>query len=175
MVMLTPTLRALKTILPDSMVTVIGRQPSIQVIQGWDAVDSVIVAPDDGIYDICFLPVWSRKFWSDHAQWVGKHCREYVRFGLDENQHEAEGYFRIASSLGYAEQMPPSYCGVKPAGIDDGKRGDSVRSFPPRLCTVSTFSTETEVGVVPKSSSCPSRTMSWSSKTSISTWSVESS
>jgi len=118
MVMLTPTLKAVKEALPGSTLTVFGRQPSIQIIQDWDIVDAIITEPDEETYDICFLTVWSDRFWNSHQAWVRDHCREFIKFGMEKEQHEADHYFRIAQSLGYRGKLPHPHCQARDVDLD---------------------------------------------------------
>ena len=118
MVMLTPALKAIKEVMPEGKLTVMGRQPSIQLIQNWDVVDKILTEPDEEQYDLCFLTVWSNQFQKTHHEWIKKHCEEYIHFGLEKDQHEAEAYLRMAKSLGYRDSLPRPFCQVKAVDIE---------------------------------------------------------
>jgi ADP-heptose:LPS heptosyltransferase len=118
MVMLTPALSALKIACPDCHVTVIGREPSIQVIKGWEVVDKILQSPDNDIYDIGFLTLWSRQFLQNNQQWMQQHCSEWIKLKLDPDQHEADSDFQIARYFGFEESRPAPHCQVSPAVIE---------------------------------------------------------
>jgi len=111
MIMLTPALKALKRMLPESHITVYGRQPSVQVIEDWEIVDSIIEKPGDEHFDICFLTIWARQFATNSEAWLKKSCKSVIKLGLNPEQHEADSCFQMAHLFGYDEQKKPdSFC-----------------------------------------------------------------
>ena len=118
MVMLTPTLRALKEAHPGCDITVLGRQPSVQIIQGWDAVDEVIEKPGDGMYDLCILTLWSSRFRSRHRGWIRKHCAGTLLLRLAAGEHEADSYFQVARLFGYSMERPGTHCQTRESEIE---------------------------------------------------------
>lgn len=113
MVMLTPMLKALKSSLPDAILSVFGREPSIQVIQDWDVVDEIYTSVPDKKFDLVCLTVWSGQFIQKHQAWLKKHTDEYIRLDLKTGQHESDSYFQIIKYLGFECDKPDPCCAVK--------------------------------------------------------------
>src|SRR4030065_323943 len=118
MVMLTPALKALKMACPDCHVTVFGREPSVQVIKGWEVVDKILQSPDDDVYDVGFSTIWSRQFSLKNQQWMPQHCSKWIKLKLDPGQHETDSDFQIARHFGFKEGRPAPHCQVSPAAIE---------------------------------------------------------
>ncbi|MDB9822552.1 glycosyltransferase [Deltaproteobacteria bacterium] len=110
MVMLTPTLRAIKDLYPASNITIFGREPSIRVIDGWDKVDRVITMTDDRYYDICLFTIWSNNFMADNRSWLLEHCDQTFQSRILQGQHESDSHFHLARCLGYMEDKPGAFC-----------------------------------------------------------------
>lgn len=124
MVMLTPTLRALKAWLPDSKITVWGRQPSIQVIDGWGCVDNILTEPDDSQYDLCFLSIWSQTTVNKNRSWFISHCKEILTGKLYNDQHESDSHYYLLHCLEYNGKKPLPYCSSQPVSLklEKGKK-----------------------------------------------------
>ncbi len=110
MVMLTPTITAIKIIHPSTSITVLSRKPSIEVIEGWNNVDRIITQPDEQSYDICMLTIWSGMFAQNFRPWMEKHCNQIFFCSLLKDQHESHSHFQIARCLGYSGEIPETYC-----------------------------------------------------------------
>jgi glycosyltransferase involved in cell wall biosynthesis/predicted SAM-dependent methyltransferase len=113
MVMLTPALRAIKQAMPRCRLTVLGSQPSLGVIAGWDVIDKSISEPDDSYYDVCFRTIWSDEYESLYGQRLRRQCSKHfsVEKG-DPNIHESVYDLKIATLLGYSGAMPEPYCAI---------------------------------------------------------------
>ena len=119
MVMLTPTIRAIREQLPKAHIAVLGRQPSVQVIDGWDLVDRVLTAPDDTPYDVGFMTIWSRDYDAQYGEHIRAQCRAVYTFAMDDvDTHEADHHLRIARSLGYRGPRPEPFCMAKDVELD---------------------------------------------------------
>ena len=53
MIMLTPALKTIKEQIPNCKITVLGKQPALQVLSNWYVVGKTISALDNDSYDIC--------------------------------------------------------------------------------------------------------------------------
>ena len=106
MVMLTPAIKAIRKRLPGSEITILGRQPSVQVIEGWEAVEKVLTEPDDDYYDIGFLSIWSGNHEKRYGERIRGQCRTLYKMKVDNvNLHEADHHLKIARLLGYERQQ----------------------------------------------------------------------
>jgi len=119
MIMLTPTIRAIREQLPEVHIAVLGRQPSVRVIEGWDIVDRVLTEPDDESYDIGFLTIWSRDYDAHYGEHIRAQCRTVYTLVMDDlDTHEADYHLRIARSLGYRGSRPEPFCMAKDVELD---------------------------------------------------------
>ncbi len=118
MVMFTPTIRAIKEQLPKAHITVLGRQPSVQVIEGWDMVDQVLTQPDDRSYDIGFLTIWSQDYNQLYGERIRGQCRTIYTINMDNvDSHEVDHHLKIARLLGYTGPRPETFCMVKDVDV----------------------------------------------------------
>ena len=119
MVMLTPALKALKMQMPDSKITVLGKQPSVRVLDGWDIVEKVLTEPDGEQYDIGFLSVWFGNYEWQYGKRIYAQCETVYKVELDNvDMHETEHYLKIARFFGYKDEIPESFCMIKEANIE---------------------------------------------------------
>ncbi|MDQ7062670.1 MAG: glycosyltransferase [candidate division KSB1 bacterium] len=116
MVMMTPTLRALRQRFPESHIAVMGKKPSTDILTDLNCVDEVLHGWQDERFDLALCGVWSsqmrqrfqRKF-DENVEFV---YAADLRVGLE---HEAEANFKLARFLGYRGEMPmPSVTVRKP-------------------------------------------------------------
>ena len=126
MIMLTPMLKALKSWLPDACITVIGRQPSIQVIDNWECVDHVLTEPSKAKYDLCFLTLWSQNFQNKNQSWLKTHCHEVIKGQLFSKQHESDSSIELLKCVGFQGEKPSPYCSVKPVKVKVSKQKKKV-------------------------------------------------
>lgn len=110
MIMLTPTLKAIKELHPSSSITLLGRMPSIKVIENWDSVDMILIQPDNKSYDIAMLTIWSVNFISTYKSWIDDHCKQVFLSSLQKDQHESFSHLHIARCLGYTKDRPEPFC-----------------------------------------------------------------
>lgn len=124
MVMLTPTIRALKELLPDCEITVLGKQSAIQVVDGIaigiEALTGEPLIPEEG-YDICFLSIWSITLGREYEEKIYDWCTLVYRIGgltrETADKHESLHHLQIAQHLGYKGKLPAPYCAVKEVDI----------------------------------------------------------
>ena len=111
MVMLTPAIRAIKTVLPNARITVLGREPSLGVIRGWELVDRAVDQLDGERYDYGFFTIWSNGTRQRLGPEIRKRCKQVVELPYDDvNVHEVEHHMKIARQLGYSGPTPSSFC-----------------------------------------------------------------
>ncbi len=119
MVMLTPTIRALKAQLPEANITVLCREPSSRVIEGWNMVERVILQPDERSYDIGFLTIWSQDYQRRYGEHIREQCKTvYTIPMIKPDMHETDHHLRIARLFGYAGDVPDPFCMVKNVDLD---------------------------------------------------------
>lgn len=109
MVMLTPMLKLLRKFNPRLKITVWGKEPSVQVIRGWDVVDNVITEFDYKYYDLCFFTLWSGKT----REKYGKMLAQYIRHQFEGNFilfHEAVQHLGLVEFLGDFSTLPDPHC-----------------------------------------------------------------
>ena len=122
MVMLTPALRALKELLPEAQITVLGRKPSVEVLEGLGV--NVITEPEeDASYDIGFYTIWS----ADYERAFGRKLREQCGGRLykvqmdDPDLHESEHHMKIPRLMGYSGPTPEPYCALRDVDVPWGE------------------------------------------------------
>ncbi|RKY71594.1 MAG: hypothetical protein DRQ14_07100, partial [Candidatus Latescibacterota bacterium] len=122
MVMLTPALRALKELLPEAQITVLGRKPSVEVLEGLGV--NVITEPEeDASYDIGFYTIWS----ADYERAFGRKLREQCGGKLykvqmdDPDLHESEHHMKIPRLMGYSGPTPEPYCALRDVDVPWGE------------------------------------------------------
>ncbi len=118
MVMLTPALRAIKHQLPECRITVLGKQPSVQIVDGWDLIEKVLTEPDDDQYDVGFFSIWSGNYKQKFGEKIKSQCSEVYNIELDNiDMHEAEHHLKIAKYFGYEGNTPEPFCMTKEVNI----------------------------------------------------------
>ena len=118
MVMLTPTIRALKRSLPDSEITVLGRQPALQILAGWDAVKAVVTEPPAEHFDLGFFTIWSQDFAQKYGEQIKGQCRTVYQMQIgNPDVHESDHYFEIARILGFEDEKPEPFCATQKADV----------------------------------------------------------
>ena len=126
MVMLTPTLRALRTLKPSSLVTVLCREPAAQVIRGWRVVNRVITKMDDSKYQYCFVTMWGREYAAKYVLRLAAQCENsYHVEALATNGHEADQQLNLVRGFGYHGGLPAPFCRTSKVELP-WKRGDKI-------------------------------------------------
>ena len=111
MVMLTPTIKAIKERLPESKITILGRQPSVQLLEGWGLVERVLTDSDDEEYDIGFLSVWSNSYEHGFKEKVDSQCKIVFKVEVDNvDTHESMHHLKIAEFFGFEGERPGPLC-----------------------------------------------------------------
>ncbi len=110
MVMLTPALRLLRHNNPRLQVTVWGREPSVQVIKGWDVVDNVITEFDDNFYDLVVFTIWSSNIKSKYHEYLQNYCKGFYEVSMDIPYHEAIYHNSINSFLDATNELTDTHC-----------------------------------------------------------------
>lgn len=119
MVMLTPAIKAIKERLPDSKITILGKEPSIEVVYGWDLIDKVLTEPDNEQYDIGFLTIWSRNYSVRYKEQIYSQCRAVYKIEFnDVDVHEVQHHLKIAAFFGYEGDAPEPFCMTKEIDIE---------------------------------------------------------
>ena len=117
MIRLTPAIRAIKQLMPGA-VTVFGRQPSVQVINGSPFVNKVLTEPDDDYYDVGFLALWFNSYAVRFADAIKKSCRKLYRIeNADVTITEQDQYMTIPRFLGFESQTPAPFYVEREADI----------------------------------------------------------
>ncbi len=114
MVMLTPTVRALKEMFPRSEIELVGHSPALQVMDGWDAVAACTELEDfdpSRERDAVLLTIWSGQFQKAFPALVTSGDVPAVRVEFSTwLRHEAEFHLDLARVLGHEGAMPGPYC-----------------------------------------------------------------
>ncbi|MDR4509101.1 MAG: glycosyltransferase [Candidatus Brocadiaceae bacterium] len=111
MIMLTPTIKAIKKQMPHSKITVLGKQPSIQVIDGWELIEKAITVPDNYHYDVGFFSIWSGNYKQKYGKLITSRCTEVYTIHFDNvDLHETEHHIKIAKFFGYTNKTPALFC-----------------------------------------------------------------
>jgi len=114
MVMLTPTIRAIKELYPAASLEVIGREESLAVIRGWELVNrcSTCEAVDfSDPPDVLLLSIWSNDFLKAHRDDLTSLPGVILQARtINPNRHEAEHHLDLARALGYRRPLPSPYC-----------------------------------------------------------------
>ncbi len=119
MVMLTPAIRALKEQMPQSEITVLGRPPALEVVDGWQAVASATDRLGDDEYDVCFYCIWYARTREQLGQQLAARCRSLFEFTLaNRGIHEADQQMRIAQFFGYEGPTPEPHVQTREPGVD---------------------------------------------------------
>ncbi len=121
MVMATPALRALKKIFPHSLLEVVGRKASLEVIKGWRLVNrhSDYQNLDFSLSrDVILLSIWSNDFITTHRDILGSIKSVIVKSNFtDPGRHEAEYHLDLARFMGYEGDIPLPYCRRKKVAL----------------------------------------------------------
>lgn len=112
MVMLTPAIKLLKHSHPLLKITVLCKEPSAQVIRGWNLVDKVITEPDDDYYDLCFQSIWSQNMVSNWSEWISRHCKITMQSVL-RLHHEALQQAAVVEFLGDSSIVVEPHCEIQ--------------------------------------------------------------
>ena len=119
MIDLTPALRVLKQLKPDLQITVLGRQPALQIVEKTEFVDKVLTEPDGSKYDIGILAIWWNYTVGQYTQQVVDSCKEV--FQLDYrtiDKPEWWVYLEIPRLFGWTGDLAEPFCYIKePAAI----------------------------------------------------------
>ncbi|MDD4984114.1 MAG: glycosyltransferase family 9 protein [Candidatus ainarchaeum sp.] len=118
MVMLTPAIKLLKHIHPLLKITVWGKHPAIEVIEGWELVDEVVTGPHDMFYDLCFVSIWGNQLFQEQKQWVQTHCKHTLSTSL-KMFHESIQHLQIAEFLGGVGDLSYPHCELPPKSLID--------------------------------------------------------
>ncbi len=119
MVMLTPAIRAIKENLPNCNVTVLGKYPSLEVIEGWELVDKTITEFDDRVYDYVFFTIWSLNTKRQFGDAITSKCRNIVEINYnDPSTHEVGYHLEISRHLGYHTENPSTYCAIEDVELE---------------------------------------------------------
>lgn len=118
MIMLTPALKGLKQLFAEAEITVLGRQPSLQVLEGLN-VKTLTEPAEDGLYDICFYTIWGSNYERLYGEKIRGQCtqRAFTVSMDDPDVHEIEQHFKIARFLGYKKDVPETHCPVTEADV----------------------------------------------------------
>src|SRR3989339_2067255 len=101
MIMLTPALKTIKEQIPNCKITILGKQPALQTILGWHVIEKAISAPDNDIYDICFLSIWSNDYEDRYLDKLKKQCKQIIKMSIGNlDVHETKHHLEIAPFLG---------------------------------------------------------------------------
>ena len=114
MIMLTPALRFLRHMNPRLHITVLGKRPALDVIDGWDVVDRVIEEFDGGMYDLCFTTIWGKNTKAQIDHLLKQTCKAQLDVNL-KDVHEAIQHLAICDFIdGFGELAEPHCQIAKP-------------------------------------------------------------
>jgi len=121
MVMLTPTLKALHSLLPEADIHVVGRRPALDVLEGMPGITRVIGAKDkpDATYDVLLVTYWRRSV-ETRLQGIRFGHKPILAERMRLDVHESEQHMQLARALGYGGAVPSPYCAQEP--VDMGRR-----------------------------------------------------
>ena len=114
MVMLTPTIRALKSLYPNSFLEVVGKEDSLSVIKGWGLVDKCsdyrnYEFPSDPC--IMLLSIWSPEFIHRFRSRLNSFDGPIVHVNIkNPDRHESEYNLDLVRFLGYEGSLPSGHC-----------------------------------------------------------------
>lgn len=111
MVMMTPALRAIRKQLPDVHLAVLGTEPAVQVIRGWQVVDEVLTELPQQSYDLTMYSIWSQNVkahWGDDLQRLSREIFSASVPGFD--VHESDLHLQMARYIGYEGPAPAPFC-----------------------------------------------------------------
>lgn len=103
---LTPTLKTIKKLLPECHITLFCCESALKAVQKSETVHRVITQPDEQIYDIGILTIWSSNVISLHRSWLFENCKQFFFPGFLKGQDEPDSHFHIARCLGYIDDNP---------------------------------------------------------------------
>ncbi|HDM77342.1 MAG TPA: glycosyltransferase, partial [Deltaproteobacteria bacterium] len=109
-----PTIRAIKKLLPKSLLDVVGKKGSLQVIEGWDLVhesfDYLDFKPSNK-YDILLLTIWSNEFIKKHEKKINALDIPIIKKSFtNPDRHESQYHLDLARFIGYQGELPEPYC-----------------------------------------------------------------
>jgi len=111
MIMLTPALKTIKEQIPNCKITVLGKQPALQVLSNWYVVEKTISALDNDSYDICFLSIWSGDYEDHYLDKLKKQCKQIIKMSIGNlDVHETKHHLEIAGFLGCRHTDIETYC-----------------------------------------------------------------
>lgn len=128
MIMLTPTLSAIRSHIPDCRITVFGKTPALEILDMENLADETETDLRllNGNWDFIGFTMWSGDVRPDSFQ-SGNVFECTYTLGL----HEAESHFQMARKLGYAGGMSNTYCAIQESvysqqlndrRVNDGRR-----------------------------------------------------
>jgi glycosyltransferase involved in cell wall biosynthesis/ADP-heptose:LPS heptosyltransferase len=128
MIMLTPAIRALKSVYPTARLEVVGHRPALDVVAGWELVDEATELADfeaGAERDALLLSMWSGQFSKAYSGLVSSGDVPVVEIEfVDFKRHESEFHMDLARVLGYVGEKPETYCLVRevPLPFEPGDR-----------------------------------------------------
>jgi ADP-heptose:LPS heptosyltransferase/glycosyltransferase involved in cell wall biosynthesis len=111
MLMLTPALRLLKHTHPLLKITVLGKQPAVQVIEGWNVIDKVITSFDNDYYDLCVVTIWGKQTAETLKDVLRQYCKQIIEVGFKVH-HEAIQHMACSSFLDCVDEIYPPHCEI---------------------------------------------------------------
>lgn len=124
MVMLTPTLRALRELYPKTNIDVLCQSPADQVIRGWDIINQVkntIDQTDVGKYDVVLFSFWSQYYKKIYGELFNKITKRTYSVDVFDNFdiHEAQYNLDLAHICGYKKDLPETFCMTDDSVLDE--------------------------------------------------------
>jgi len=119
MVMLTPALRAIRRLYPRAEIEVVGVEPALDVLKGWDVVSRR--TPLDAFdtsreRDALLVSMWGGLFKKTYLDYVENGVATLVEITYRKDRtYEPDLHLQLARVLGYEGEMPPPYCATEPA------------------------------------------------------------
>lgn len=129
MVMLTPTLRAVREMLPSVEINVLCKYPAAEVLEGWGNIN-ILTKPDNKHYEHIFSTFHK----CDWDQQIKSRCNYWHKLTRSPDQHEADAHFEAARILGYKGNMPETFCMTKEVSFSPSpSHGFLTHTFKPRI------------------------------------------
>ena len=124
MVMMTPALRAIRNHLPQVHLAVLGTEPAMQVIRGWQVVDEVFTTLPQKNFDLTMFSIWSQNVkaqWGDHLKILSREIYSAPVPNFD--VHESDLHLQMARHIGYEGPAPAPFCMSAEITFDLPKKG----------------------------------------------------
>ena len=107
MINLTPAIRGIKNIMPESQITVFGKKPAIELISGHELIYEAIDTPEsDSSYDIGILAIFYSGYAARFADIIKNQCKALYYIKANKHIPEYLSFMKAAEFFGYKGGLP---------------------------------------------------------------------